>query len=418
VEEAGGPRIQTDLDRGADGRVSRIAFTQADPQGERNLLWTQQMNVLLGSATATRSVPLTLRGRETALPADRLPPSIEFVLPTGGGLAYGGFELDAGSRDFLVAHAHELQDPVARGSAWITLWDEMLEGRIRADHLLAALLRAAAAETAEQNVQLLGGYTRDIFWRFLSADQRAAAAPAVERTLQAGWERARPSSMKATFFNAFRSVVTTPSGVARLERVWRRDERIPGLMLAEPDEANMALDLAVRSVANAAGILDTQLQRFRNPDRKARFAFVLPALSADPATRDAWFSSLKDERNRRREPWVLEGLQYLNHPLRAAASAKYVRPALEMLEDIRRTGDIFFPRNWMDATLSGHSSREVAATVRAFLDERPDYPVRLRRIVLQSADDLFRAAQPLGTDAAQGGELTQQGAEKLRGDSR
>ena len=49
---------------------------------------------------------------------------------------------------------------------------------------------------------------------------------------------------------------------------------------------------------------------FYTPDRKARFKFVMPALSADPAVRERWFTSLRDVSNRRREPWVLEGLGY------------------------------------------------------------------------------------------------------------
>ena len=96
--------------------------------------------------------------------------------------------------------------------------------------------------------------------------------------------------------------------------------------------------------------------------------------------------------NRRREPWVVEGLSYLNHPLRGAQADTYVRPALEMLPEIQRTGDIFFPKNWMDATLSGRNSPRAAEAVRTFLSEREDLPLRLRRIVLQSADPLFRAA--------------------------
>jgi aminopeptidase N len=65
-----------------------------------------------------------------------------------------------------------------------------------------------------------------------------------------------------------------------------------------------------------------------------------------------------------------------------------------MLREIQRTGDIFFPKRWMDATLSGHTSADVAHTVRTFLDTLPpDYPERLRRIILSSSDDLFRAAE-------------------------
>jgi aminopeptidase N len=98
-------------------------------------------------------------------------------------------------------------------------------------------------------------------------------------------------------------------------------------------------------------------------------------------------------KNRRREPWVVEAVGYLNHPLRGAQAETYVQPALELLPAIQRTGDIFFPKNWMDGTLSGHSSRRSADTVRTFLAGRPDVPVRLRRIVLQSADPLFRASR-------------------------
>ena len=58
------------------------------------------------------------------------------------------------------------------------------------------------------------------------------------------------------------------------------------------------------------------------PDRKARFAFIMPALSGDAAVRERWFLALSDVTNRRREPWVLDGLDYLHHPLRAAQSAK------------------------------------------------------------------------------------------------
>jgi aminopeptidase N len=235
--------------------------------------------------------------------------------------------------------------------------------------------------------------TSDAFWTFLSDAERRERSAKLEKTLRAGLAQASTSTMKATYFTAFRSTVTTPEGIALLERVWRRQEKIPGLILAEPDEASMALDLAVRSVPAAAAILEEQRGRFMNPDRKARFEFVMPALSDQQKTRDTWFENLRDVKNRRREPWVLEGLLYLHHPLRAAHAEKYIRPSLDLLIEIQRTGDIFFPTRWMNATLSGHNSKSAADIVRTFLNEHKDYPIRLRRIILQSSDELFRAAQ-------------------------
>jgi aminopeptidase N len=89
---------------------------------------------------------------------------------------------------------------------------------------------------------------------------------------------------------------------------------------------------------------------------------------------------------------VIEGLRYLHHPLREASSEKYIEPSLTLLREIQRTGDIFFPKRWMDATLGGHRSPAAAAIVRTFVEGLPQsYPLPLRRVILSSADDLFRA---------------------------
>jgi hypothetical protein len=50
----------------------------------------------------------------------------------------------------------------------------------------------------------------------------------------------------------------------------------------------------------------------------------MPALSADPRTREQAFDRLRQVENRRREPWVLESLAYLNHPLREAQARRFV----------------------------------------------------------------------------------------------
>jgi aminopeptidase N len=401
VEEAGRPLLRTEWETTPEGR-REIAILQRDPRSGRTLHWTEQIVVLLGTPDAASEVPLELKSDRTVLPDSMAPRDVQFILPGGGGLAYGGVTLDDRSREYLVEHVEQLEDPVARGATWITLWDELLNGRVDPSAFLEAALRGLPLETTEQNVQLISSYIDETFWRFIGPNTRARCAPRLERTLREGLRRAASSSLKSTYFSAFRTVVTTPEGVAFLERVWKRQEKIPGLTFAEPDEATMALELAVRGVPNTQAILEEQRGRFQNADRKARFEFVMPALAADEAARDAFFKSLSDVSNRRREPWVTEGLSYLNHPLRSGHAVNYIRPGLDLLQEIQRTGDIFFPKNWMDALLDGHNSREAVDIVREFLEAHPQpdpaapstepaYPVRLRRVILQSADDLFRA---------------------------
>ncbi|MDP6957963.1 MAG: aminopeptidase, partial [Planctomycetota bacterium] len=158
------------------------------------------------------------------------------------------------------------------------------------------------------------------------------------------------------------------------------------------DQATTALELALRLPEESQGILLHQQESMKNPDRRRRLGFVSPALSPDPAIRERFFQSLQDSKNREQEPWVLEAVTYLNHPLRSSESISYLPRALEWLEEIQATGDIFFPKRWLDATLWGHQSKEAADQIRTFLEKQPTYPERLRGKILQSADGLFRAA--------------------------
>ena len=218
-------------------------------------------------------------------------------------------------------------------------------------------------------------YAGHAWWRFLTGSERASRAATFEALLRRGLDTAPTASQKSAWFGALRNVALTQETIGWLRKVWARQETIPGLPFAEADYINLALELAVREVDGWQALLAEQLARIENRDRKERFAFVMPALSADPKVRDTWFRSLADVKNRRREPWVLEGLTYLHHPLRARASAGYVTPSLEMLWEIQKTGDIFFPKRWLDATLGGYSSPEVAAMVRNFLAALPpNYP--------------------------------------------
>jgi aminopeptidase N len=316
-----------------------------------------------------------------------------FILLNGAGLGYGLFILDDASRDYLLANVQGISDPLTRGSAWVTLWDNVVESRVTPADFIDVAARALPTETDEQNIQRILGYTTRAFWKHLPAEERAARAPALERLFRDGIARASTSSAKSAWFSAFRDIALSAEGLQWLEALWRRNEAIEGLPFAETDEIALALELAVREVPASQEILQTQLDRTQNPDRKARFAFVIPALSADAAVRDQAFARLRVLENRRREPWVVESLSYLNHPLREARARHFIGPSLGLLREIQRTGDIFFPTRWTDAVLSGHRSPEAAATVRDFLSQELQYPQRLRWTILSAADELFRVAQ-------------------------
>jgi aminopeptidase N len=391
VEEPGRPDVAATLALDEQGRIASLVLSQSDPLG-RGLAWPQQLEVVVGLREGLRTVPVRLAGPRLEVAAARGWPAPRFVLPNGGGLGYGRFLLDDRSLAHLLEHLPSVPDSLTRGSAWITLWDQMLYGRVPPGDLLDLALRTLAQETDELTIQRVLSHTETLFWRFSSQGERRALVARLEAVLRDGLARAETSSLKGAWFRTYSRVALTPGALQWLERVWRGDERVEGLTLSEPDYISLSQELAVREVEGWDVLLDAQQARIDNPDRKARFAFVRPALSADVAARQAFFASLSDVEQRRREPWVLEALGYLHHPLRSESAQQFVPASLDLLVEIRRTGDIFFPKRWLDATLSGHRSPGVAGMVRAFLDANPDYPPRLRRIILQSADELFRAA--------------------------
>ncbi|MCC7126672.1 MAG: ERAP1-like C-terminal domain-containing protein, partial [Acidobacteria bacterium] len=412
VEEPGRPTITTRVET-SDGRITQLAFEQSDPLG-RQRVWPQELRVyaeLPGDSAATNggyreaTQSVSLSGATATLPAAAgatIPNRVQtpggtapiLVLPSADGWGYGDFVLDSSSLSRLQERLPELGTPLLRGSGWVTLWDTLLDGRVAPAAFFDLTTRALPLETDEQLTARILNYGGTTWWRFLSASERQERASSYEALLRAGLARATTASQKAAWFGTLRTVATTPTAVDYLRRVWAKEEPVSGLPLAEADYTALALELAVREVDGWQKILTDQLARIENPDRKGRFNFVMPALSADPAERDRWFRSLADVNNRRREPWVLEGLNYLHHPLRARASTGYVAPSLDMLWEIQKTGDIFFPKRWLDAILGGHNSAEVAGIVRQFLSSLPPgYPERLRMITLQSADELFRASR-------------------------
>lgn len=314
---------------------------------------------------------------------------------------YGLFEIDTAE----LAAINEIPDARLRALTWLNLYENVLEGRYVSP---AAWLQLAVDglhhEKEELILQMLLNEMRTIYWTYLPASNRSETAGELAPVLLELMERADQPRVKKIFFNAWVDIMHTGRdmdngrGIDALYRIWISENPPEGVLLSSDDYTRLAAALAIGEHPNAASILKEQSGRLSDPDKQLRWKFLLPALSADEAVRDNFFASLRLPENRKKEAWVNTALGYLHHPLRENSSVKYIRPSLEMLEEIRRTGDIFFPLNWLRATLSGHQSAEAAKAVQDFIDSRPQYDKQLRSKLLQAADPLFRARKIMEDD--------------------
>ena len=319
------------------------------------------------------------------------------VLGGGQGWGYADFQFDDRSSRFLMQNLAAVKDPLTRAVAWSGLWESMLAGRVTPPALLATLLAALRVESDQQVASELLYDLRTLWWRFLTPEQRARAATELEAVLRQRLADAPDAPRKSVWFKALQAHAISSDTVGWLQSVWKREVAVAGLPLSEADETGLARELARRDVVGSKGMLDEQIARIANPDRKARMTWLRDVLSSSAAHREQWFRRLADPAGRKPESWVIEGLSELHHPLRAEASTPLVMPALQMLLDVRRHGGTFFDSMWLFTVLRGHSSPAVADVVRQYLESLPpDYPPKLREQVLQASDLLQRAARVRG----------------------
>ncbi len=385
VNEPGRPVFTHEL-KARNGKIEQLRVSQKGEDGS-DRVWPQFFEIALVYPDRMEELTVDMTNEDVVVETAAGKEVPQFILFNSTGQGYGVFPVD----EAMLQRLYTLQDPVQRASAYINLYENMLNGRsLTPQQLLSFYQKGLTQEQEELNIKLLTGQLSDLYWVFLSPAQRQQQAAQLEQHVWQALQQHQAPNVKKLLFKTYQSVATSKEAQDRLYQVWQKQEPPTGVKLNEDDYTSLALALAVRDYP-AQSILQQQLTRIQNPDRKKRLEFLMPALSADVQVRDAFFASLKDAENREKESWVASALGYLHHPLRAQTSEKYLPQSLELLAEIQRTGDIFFPFNWLRATLGSYQTTTAAQVVRDFLKANQNYNPKLKAKILQASDDLFRA---------------------------
>ena len=395
IKSPGMPYISPFL-RTDDGKIKQFSIFQRNFHSD-DILWTQDLSVQLVASDTIYTYEVELEDNGLNIDEAKGLRDASFVFCNSAGYGYGYFRQGPSTKNRWLEHIEEFSDPVQRGAGWISLWESFVRGGISQGAMLSAIARNLELEEDPLIQQYVLGRLDIIYWRFLTHEQRVSVAPSIELLLWTLLTDNSNSKLKRSYFNTYRSVALSETGVQRLYDLWSEALSIEGLSLSENDKAQLSFALALRDYPKSDEVLNRQMANLTNPDRKARFKFLMPSVSSNIETRDAFFESLKQVENRAHESWVQTAIGNLNHPLRASSSVKYISPTLEMLEEIQITGDIFFPKRVLDNTFSGHNSTEAIDKVNQFLYRNNHYPENLKNKILQSYDLSFRAEEMLET---------------------
>ena len=369
VHQYGMPHLSLTL----EGDLLRI--TQED-KWQRDLLWPQNFEVMLvGDGYHRVEVSMMDRCVEVKVPAD-----CRYIVPNSDGRGYGHFITDATNRAWMMANVCDISDDMARCATLITLNENYENNLISHDEWLEVLARAIGVEQNVNISYLLSSYLKIVM--------RPGRSELVEELLWQAYEEHSSEVCKKYILDVLVVGAYTPSSCDRLYQMW---ERADNLLLGVADYMTLSYELALRFPERSHYIVDIQTARLEGDTRLDGYRFMSQAVLDGEA--DAHFEALMDRENRTTEPWVGRSLALLNHPLREADAVKYIEPGLDILQEIQRTGDIFFPANWSRSLLGRYGCAEALDVVNDFLNENPDYPKLLRNKILQAMWRMQREVQ-------------------------
>ena len=358
-------------------RCGQLEIRQKDPLN-RGLLWPQRFQITFQGAEETTSVEVDLVHETFAL---TVPLGTEAILPNTDGRGYGLFIPDEESKAWILSHWQETTDDTARQSLLMQLYENYQHQLISDKEWMNALMNGLKSEKNVLIASTLCSYLGDPLSQL--GDKN------LEQQI---WQWAEKHPLASCRLQLIRCLISNAKAPESIERIYQLWEKQSHPMLNERDYMTMAYELALHLPEKYESIRDIQRERITNPDRRRQFDFIVQAVTPDTLQMDAFFQSLLKAENRRIEPWAASALAYLNHPLRQPYSVKYIRPGLEVLQEVQRTGDIFFPKNWVSVLLRNHKSKEAYQEVQAFFEAHPEYPSLLKNKILQAAWPLYREA--------------------------
>lgn len=375
VEDKGMPMISWS--------VSDVILTvrQEDPLG-RGLVWPQNISFC---DTAGKTV-VTVWSDSPQVSITLPEAGSTLLLPDPDALSYAWFTMDDETARAALNALPALPRPESRLSLLATLHENALHGLL-APEAFAGVLESLLLREKDP---LVAGSAAS-YLRTLSVRGPLAGSPVLEALLlRTASDKAVPREIRLVAFRSLIGVFRSKENQALMWDVFRSGRGYMGLELSVRDYMNLGCELALRCPDRFEQIRRIQEARIANPDLLREFRFVYRAVAPEKAERDALFASLLKTENRTVEPWVQSALGYLNHPLRQQEAVQYIYPGLEILPEIQRTGDIFFPKDWCVGLLSGHDSPQAGDEIRRYLADHPELPDLLKSKLMIAADHLLK----------------------------
>ena len=359
--------------------LDAVRVVQYDPYG-RHLVWKQGFDIgYLDENGRFCQHPIYMKDYDYLL--DLSYGKGLFVNSNAEG--YGQFKLDReGIARMSKAWETMADNDLARYAAVLNLYENFHLSNITASDLAKVLLKFLEHENNELIASTTCRYIGDVM-TCLDRKDRAA----IEQRLYKLFQQHRLQSVRQTLLRQLSLNAVSPKVLNKLYGIWEKQN---ATFLNQRDYMRMAYHLSIMLPQQWQQVLEVQRERLKNEDQRREFDFISRACNPDTQVQQQLFNELLRAENRRVEPWARDMLALLNDPTREPFSNRYIVQGLDALEDVQRTGDIFFPGYWLSGLLSGHNSNEAKAIVRQWIEVHPDLEPALMNKLKENAYWLLR----------------------------
>ncbi|HET8601097.1 MAG TPA: aminopeptidase N [Segeticoccus sp.] len=405
LETAGVCTLTPRLSLAPDGTIDRLVVERsaADPTTGDPVSRPHRLAVGLYALQDTRLVrteriELDLHEDVTAVAEAAGKPAPDLVLVNDDDLTYAVVRLDERSLATVERHLGSLEEPLSRAVVWSALWNACRDGVLRAQDYLRIV---GAQAPRESHVALLRdtlANARTCIRRYLPAAQRHRALNDLIRMAWTEVLREPGSGRQLTWARALASLTAVlPEGGSRLRGVLDGTDTVKGLALDTDLRWAMWRALAAAGEATEAD-LDTELQR----DNTASGAIEhLAAVTSRPDAEvqaAAWRSLVDDDHLTNEQ--VDATIAGFSQPTHAELAQRYAEQYFDVIARLWATRPIeiasrlvvgLFP-TWQDLQEGQDpDAHPMLRRAQQWLDDHPDAPAALRRLVIEQQDQVRRA---------------------------
>ncbi|WP_181768323.1 aminopeptidase N, partial [Streptomyces albidus (ex Kaewkla and Franco 2022)] len=422
LQTAGVNSLTPQVTCGADGRITELAVLQEAPEAHpvlrphRVAVGLYRRDDAEGRLVRYARAETDVSGTRTVVDELTGEEGPDLVLVNDDDLTYCKTRLDETSMETLRAHLGELapqpglpgpagtdgsdahNPSLSRALCWSAMWNLTRDALMPARDFVSLVLSFAGTESDIGVLQMLHAWSRTAITYYADPEWREEGGRALAEGALKALRQAEPGSgHQLAWARFFSAVATDEKDLQMLQGLLAGSARIDGLVIDQELRWTFLVTLAARGAADAA-VLDAELARDDTASGKRHHVRCLTARPSAEVKAQAWETVITSDRLS--NALVEATISGFAQPGQEALTAPYTQRYFDALEEIWRTRSIEIAMAIVRGLYPDlQADQATLDATDAWLGTHEDAAPALRRLVLESRDDLARALHAQRCDA-------------------